>query len=226
MNTIVDETHNEVAGLIFAAVSVVYSVVLAFLVVSVWEQFGVAEQTAALESTAIIAAARTCTSFPEPARQQVHDLLVKYSTIVLNEELAGASQGSLDRDGSPQALAALNEIWTIYRGLPPNSVDSATTASLNDLSKERNLRLLEEEATLPSLLWIILVVGAMITIAFGMILHMKNVQLHVITIALLTGTIVLCLWLIVEINHPFTGDIRVSADPYEHAIYVINTLSR
>ncbi len=46
-----------------------------------------------------------------------------------------------------------------------------------------------------------------------------------ITIALLTGTIVLCLWLVLEINHPFTRDVSVFPDPL-HAIYVINSLPR
>jgi hypothetical protein len=223
MKTTVDETHNEVAGLIFAAVSVLYSVVLAFLVISSWEHFSTTEQTASVEAAAIVAVARTTTSFPEPARQQVHDLLLKYSNIVINEELAGARQGRLDPNGSPHILAVVNQIWTIYRGLPPNSVDSDTTAILLELGKEHNLRLQDTEAILPGIFWIILVVGAVITIAFGIILHMKNVQFHVITIALLTGMIVLCLWIIVEINH---GDASIAPALYEHAIYVINSLPR
>jgi hypothetical protein len=226
MKTPVDETHNEVAGLGFAAVSAVYAVLLAFVVVVVGEQFNTAKQNASLEGTDIIAVARTSTSFPEPARRQVHDLLVKYSHIVISEELAQAKQGELLQDGSPDALAVLNQIWTIYRGVPPTAVDSDMTATLNELSKDRDLRLLHAQASLPNIFWTILVFGAVITIFSGLILHMKNTRLHVVTIALLTATIVLCLWLIIELNRPFTGDLSVSPDPYQHAIYVINSLPR
>ena len=36
---VMDEKHNEVAGFIFATVGVVYAVLLAFVVIVVWEQF-------------------------------------------------------------------------------------------------------------------------------------------------------------------------------------------
>ncbi len=49
-----DDTHNEVAGFIFAAVSVLYAVLLAFLVFAVWEEFTTAKQAASSEAAALI----------------------------------------------------------------------------------------------------------------------------------------------------------------------------
>jgi hypothetical protein len=133
----------------------------------------------------------------------------------------------VDPDGSPQALAVLNHIWAIYRGLPPKAVDSQTTASLNTLSQERNLRLLESEASLPRIFWPILAMGAVMTTVLGLLLHLHNGKVRVLTVALLAGTMALCLWLIVELNYPFTGEVSVAAAPfYEHAIYVIKSLPR
>src|SRR5438552_1841417 len=69
MNAPIDEAHNMVAGLIFAAMSVVYGVLLAFLVSQVWQQFKAAEQATTQEAIALIALAHDTASFPEPTRR-------------------------------------------------------------------------------------------------------------------------------------------------------------
>ncbi|HEX8032669.1 MAG TPA: hypothetical protein VF510_02425 [Ktedonobacterales bacterium] len=50
MKAPMDEAHNEVAGFIFAAVSVLYAVVLAFMVFAVWEEYNGARQAASQAS--------------------------------------------------------------------------------------------------------------------------------------------------------------------------------
>jgi hypothetical protein len=42
--------------------------------------------------------------------------------------------------------------------------------------------------------------------------------------ALLTALLTSCLWLIVLINHPFSGEVQVPADAFQQALYVINSL--
>jgi hypothetical protein len=55
---------------------------------------------------------------------------------------------------------------------------------------------------------------------------MRNIKLQAGMTALLTGLIATCLWMIVVINHPFGGDLRVSTDAFRHAIFVIDSLPR
>ncbi len=204
-----DERHNEVAGFIFATVGVLYAVLLAFTVIIVWEQFTVA---------------RDASSFPEPARGQVYDQLRAYAHFVINEEWRTMDESTLEHEESTGALSAINSIWSIYRSLPPSQVDSHTTESLDNLSSQRAVRLESNVAALPDVLWYGLVLGAMVTISFCLILHMENVQIHATMTALLTGLIATSIWMIVMINHPFAGDIRVTTAAFQHAIHVIDTL--
>jgi hypothetical protein len=53
-----DDKLNEVAGFIFAPVSVVYAVLLAFVVIIVWEQYLAAESAVSQEAAALITVAR------------------------------------------------------------------------------------------------------------------------------------------------------------------------
>jgi hypothetical protein len=226
MKVPIDDAHNEVAGFIFAAVSVVYTVFLAFVVITVWDLYITAEQAASREAAALIVVARTCDAFPEPARHEVHDLLREYAEIVISEEWKPTSPDSLESEGSPRAIAVINQVWTIYRSLPPTAADAYTTTALNELSQQRAARLLANQTSLPGPFWVVLVMGAAITICFCLILRMENVRLHAGMTALLAGLIAMCLWLIVVINHPLAGDLHISPGAFEYALYVINNLPK
>ena len=221
-----DDKQNEVVGFIFATVGVLYAVLLAFTVIIVWEQYNGAESAVAQEGTALITVARTVSSFPEPERGQVYDQLRAYAQFVIHEEWRTIDERTLEQEESTGAEASINRIWSIYRSLPPSQVDPRTTESLDNLSTQRAVRLESNVAALPDVLWFGLVLGAVVTISFGLILHMENVQLHATMTALLTGLIATSIWMILMINHPFAGDISVTTAAFQHAIHVIDTLPR
>ncbi|HXZ05505.1 MAG TPA: DUF4239 domain-containing protein [Ktedonobacteraceae bacterium] len=221
-----DEHHNEVAGFIFATVGVLYAVLLAFTVIIVWEQYLAAESAVSQEAAALITVAHDASSFPEPARGKVYDQLHAYAQFVINDEWRTMDESTLEHEESSGALAAINSIWSIYRSLPPSQVDSHTTDSLDNLSTQRAIRLQSNLAALPDVLWYGLLLGAVVTICFCLVLHMKNIQLHAALTALMAGLIATSIWMIVMINHPFAGDVHVSPAAFQHAIHVINGLPR
>jgi Protein of unknown function (DUF4239) len=221
-----DDKHNEVAGYFFDRIGVVYAVLLAFVVIVVWEQYLAAESAVSKEAAALITVARDTSSFPEPARSEVYDQLHAYAESVINNEWKTIDEGTLEREESRRSLAAINNVWIIYRSLPPSKVDPHTTESLDDLSTQRAVRLQSTEASVPTILWFGLVIGAVVTICFCLVLYMENVKLHAVMTALLTGLIATCLWMTVVINHPFAGDLHVPTDGFRHAIFVIDSLPR
>jgi Protein of unknown function (DUF4239) len=221
-----DERRNEVAGFIFATVGVLYAVLLAFTVIIVWEQYLSAESAVSQEAAALITVARDASSFPEPARGRVYNQLRDYAHFVINEEWRTMDESTLEHEESAGALSAINATWSIYRSLPPSQVDPHITESLDSLSSQRAVRLESNVAALPDVLWFGLVLGAVVTIFFCLVLHMENVYLHATMTALLTGLIATSIWMILMINHPFAGDISVSTAAFQHAIHVIDSLPR
>lgn len=226
MQVPVDDAHNEVAGFIFSAITLVYAVTLAFLVIIVWEQYLNAENAVSQEAAALIAAARDTASFPEPARQQVHARFREYAEFVTTYEWRIMSEDTLEREERSHALATINAVWTVYRALPPTTVDPHITESLDTLSERRAVRLQVSMAALPGYLWFAMVFGGVVTVGFCLVLHLENVRLHAGMAALLAGLIATSLWLIVVINRPFAGDLRVSTDAFQHALHVIDSLPR
>jgi len=221
-----DEKHNEVVGFIFAAEGVVYAVLLAFVVVVVWEQYQVAESAVSREAASLIAVARDSSTFPEPARGQVYDELRTYAQSVMSDEWKTMDEDPLKYEANARTSVAIHKVWSIYRSQPPGKVDPHTTDSLDNLIERRAERLASNTTAVPGVLWFVLVIGAVITICFCLALHMKNILLHAGATALLTALLAMCLWIIVLINHPFAGEVHVSPSPFLHAIYVIDSLPR
>jgi hypothetical protein len=214
------ESHNEVAGFIFATVGVLDAVLLAFIVFALWEGYGAAERAAAQEAGTILALARYNTSVPEPMQHELHDQLRTYTEVVLNREwktMTEASGAAGDR-----ALAAL---WGTYDQLRPPGTYAEAATLLSDLSTNRTQRILSSQAVLPGLFWVVLVGASVITVIFCFVLYMENGPVHASMSALLAGIIALSLWLIFELNHPFAGGVQVPKDAMEHALHVLDSMA-
>src|SRR4028119_988032 len=64
------QQHNDVAGFIYAVLGVVYAVLLALVVIAVWEDFGSARETVEGEANATAAIFWLAHPLPEPERHQ------------------------------------------------------------------------------------------------------------------------------------------------------------
>ncbi len=221
-----DDTNNEVAGFIFAAVSVMYAVVLAFLVVNVWNGYQDAAHAAAEEAAAIVVIAHDSETFPEPMRREVHDRLRSYTTHVINNEWNLMRQGQIENLKSSSARADLDELRTIYHQLPSTVVNPEVAGHLEALSRYHILRLTSGVGNLPVIIWVVLVFGAVIVTGFGMIFYLENVRLHMLMIALLASLIAMSLWLILILENPYNGDLQVSPDVFKFVLYVLDTMPR
>jgi uncharacterized membrane protein len=72
--------------------------------------------------------------------------------------------------------------------------------------------------------WLVLIVGAVVTIGGNILLYMEHVQSHAAMVALLTAVITSILWLLLIVEHPFAGGVRVSPESFQYALQVIDAL--
>jgi hypothetical protein len=213
------ESHNEVAGFIFATVGVLAAVLLAFIVFALWEGYGTAERATAQEAATVLATARYATTMPEPMRHEMLDQLHRYSEVVLNSEWKTMTEES-GRAGD-QVIA---DLVSTYDKLQPASAYDQAATLLSDLSIARTQRILSSQAVLPAVFWFVLIGASLVTVIFAFVLYMENARVHALMVALLAGILGLCLWLILEVNQPFAGAVQVPKDAFEHALQVIDAL--
>jgi hypothetical protein len=216
---------HDVAGVLYAAVGAIYGVLLAFIVVVVWDRYAAADQAVTTEAADLVVAFRDTQTFPEPQRAQAQASLRSYAEYVMEHEWTthiGAGPHS-----TPDPL---NPVWAVYRQLQPTDpLQQAHISGANDrlheLEQQRHLRHLSGETTLPGLFWPVLLLGAVVTVSFSYFFRPRDLVQQAIMTAALAGLIAAVLCLIYSLNQPFTGQVHVSQEPFRHALQQFNALN-
>ena len=71
------------------------------------------------------------------------------------------------------------------------------------------------EESLPSVLWVVLIVGGIVAVGFAYLFGMENTWAHALMVASLAGVIALVLFTIAAMDHPFSGAARVGPEAFE-----------
>ena len=78
--------------------------------------------------------------------------------------------------------------------------------------------MISSESSIPTIMWILLVVGAFVTIGYLYLFAISNAVLHRLMIGSVTGLLAFILFLILALDHPFAGDVSVTPDAYEDLV--------
>ena len=215
-----DGEHNDVAGFIIAVVGVIYAVLLAFVVIVSWENFSAAETVVGREAGALRTLYRESSAFPQDVRDQVHEDVRRYAEAAITQEWPAMRQGQVGAPGVAQILDQMSEHLTHLAATTPVQQEyvGAEAARFNDLVTARSQRLDYVQGGVPSVLWIALVVGALVTIGFAAIFGLRSVGLHIAITASLAGVIGVLLFVAIAIDHPFSGDVAVAPHPLERVL--------
>jgi len=207
-------TNNEVAGFKFATVGVLYAVLLAFAVVVVWQKFDDAQNTVAQEAGAAANVYRLSYGIGAPVGATLRQRMSDYLEVVIDDDWPAMARGGESNAGTE----ALNRIYNAL--LADRSGDRAGAVvlsqiltTLDQVTTARRQRLVMAAGIVPNILWLVLAVGAALTIGFTFFFGTENLRAQ----SLMTGTLSLLvlggLLIIIVIDHPFTGTVRVAPAP-------------
>ena len=217
--TILLGEHNDVAGFLIAVVGVLYAVILAFIVIVVWEDFRDARETVSREAGALHGVVRDSRALPEPARTRLGELVVDYSRAVAGQEWEAMADG----DSRPEAFEILNRMFSTLAGVttasPTQEVFLADTLDrLDDVVGERTQRLSAAAEGEPSILWAAILIGGVFTMGFAMLFGVSDERLHYVMIGGFAAIITLQVFVIMVLNYPFSGDVRVEPAAIERVV--------
>ena len=129
---------------------------------------------------------------------------------------------------SPQAWASLDELRGAILGLePPKGSQqmgydqmryNEMLEQLHDLGNARRERLLAAGQGLPPILWVVLILGGVITVGFTYLFGLENTSVHLLMVGSLAMIISLSLFTVATLNQPFNGDVRIHPDAFEQVL--------
>ena len=206
-------TNNEVAGFKFATVGVLYAVLLAFVVIVVWEKFSEAEADVSREAGAAATLYRLVGGIDAPTQQEIRDRLTAYLTSVVEDDWKAMETGRSSRK-TTQTLNALYASALAYQPTDPRSIEimAEILDQLHNITEARRARLVKALGAVPGVIWLVLFGGATLTIGFTFFFGTENLRAQ----SLMTGVLALLIFsgllVIVAIDRPFTGSVKVQPD--------------
>jgi Protein of unknown function (DUF4239) len=210
--------HNDVIGWQISILGTIYAVTVGFMLYAVWANFQAAENNVNAEANALVNLFRSAQGLPAPQRSAIQIAAVNYGNAVVAEEWS-----EMDRDQTPIAgKPFVRQMWSVLSQTPAQSyLEQASLqrsmSELSELARHRRVRILDSESGMPALLWAVLVVGGIITIASCGLIGTENIKLHFVLIVAISLLISLALVAVADIDRAFQGGVHVNPTAFVRA---------
>jgi len=212
-------SSHDVAGFIIGIIGVMYAVVLAFVVIAVWEDYRQTDDTVMNEANAVGNLYRDCTGLQDSAAEIIKTDLRVYTQLVLDSEWREMEAGK----ESSKAWGSYNDMYLHIIHINPHSdreqvIFSALLDNLTKFSDIRRARITESKPYIPQMIWIILIAGSLIIIFFTYFFALENMRIQQLMTVMLSTTMALVLFMGVVFNYPFNGDFRIKPEAFERLL--------
>jgi hypothetical protein len=220
------QENHEVAGITFGALGAFYGLVLAFVIVAAWERFDQAKTNAHAEATALENLYKLGTGLDEPMRSQLDAEVLQYTHRVVDEEWPqmATMHYQTAREGAHDLW------WMVVSYHPADSHEemlvNMALEQLDQISQTRGQRLLFYHDDLPSMVWLIIYLGCVITIGFGYFFGSRDFRVQGIMCAFFSIWLGITILAILELAHPYHGMMTITDDPYRYAISRMEDVKR
>ncbi len=209
-------SHNEVTGFLFLAIASFYSLLLSFVVFVVWDQLNETRGNVSKEGSSAMGLYRDIKFYPDTVESK--QLMIVYLDFVFNvidEEFPNMEHLKPSRK-TPESF---NRVFFQMEHLnPKNQFQVQLVAEmfnhLNELAEYRGLRTSSMETEIPPPMWLPLLLGAIITIICAMLMDIEHSRMHILLNAFLGIFIGMFLFIIILLDHPFSGSQGIKPKSY------------
>jgi hypothetical protein len=210
--------HNDITGWQISVIGTTYAVIVGFMLYAVWTTFQAAEVNADNEANCLVNVFRLADGLPDAPRHQIHQLAREYVSAVLDQEWPAMERGEFTLAGHP----VVEKLWAAMVQIKPVTFSEQTSMNLTvtELSKMteyRRIRRLGNESKLPGILWLLMILGGIITTLSSCLFGSENFKLHALQVFSLTLLLSLALVAIADIDRPFQGAVHVLPRGFERA---------
>lgn len=211
-----ERNHNEAVSYFWGAVVLFYGVMVGLIAVGVWEQFSSTDEKVALEASSLAALYRDVSVYPEPYRSRLQADLRKHTQDVIHISWPLQRKGIVPFETN-------QTLWNFQADLmafqPSTSAESIlheeSFRTYNTLVELRRMRMHVVESGLPAVVWVVVGLGAVVTLSVGWFFKTTTFSVHLWMECLTAVLLGLIIWLLVMLDHPFLGRVSIGPEPFE-----------
>jgi hypothetical protein len=207
--------HNDVSGIMLSAAVVVYSVAIGLCVVTLWGKLDEARLATEAEATNLGALPGGAAVFDRATEARLRAGVIAYNQDVVDRwpaRVRGEASATVGRD-------LQNLLLTVGELKPATEaqrayVDDATMRLARGTELRATSVRLARQQQLPDILWVAVLGGSVIVLGLCLTCGVKERALRGILLAGVAATVGINLFLVVELNYPFYGDMAIRPDCY------------
>jgi hypothetical protein len=215
------ESIGQTASTVLQAITVVYAIVIGFVIVDEYGQFQDAEQHLGDKAAAIVIVIENAHALPPDDQQAITEDALSYTELLIAEGLPKlADEGTLDFSTG----RSLHRMYQTVQAIEPATRSQrvayeSIVGSLNDIVATRSDLLGDARAAIPaSLFWVLVLLGVA-TMATAAVLDTKHRRSHLVILSMLAIAVGANLALVVGLDYPYRGTIRVSDTALVELLY-------
>jgi len=192
-----------------------YSLTAGMIAVGTWTTYRQMENVVSSEATSIGCLYRDISGYPEPSRSQLQGEVRSYVEFLLNKAWPLQRQG-LPTDEATRKLTRLEALLVQFEPTTSGQqiLHSQVMTQYNEVAALRRQRLHGIGGGLPSVMWSVVLIGAVLTITVTYLLDI-NRKIHFIMTGFMSMFIGLIIFVIASLDRPLSGPLAIDSHPYQ-----------
>jgi len=198
-----------------SAINAFYGLTVGLIAVGVWRNYNAVQDIVSHEASVLAAMYRDVSAYPEPISTELKRGLRGYTIQIIEKAWPAQRQGKFIDDGTNMLTAFQKNLY----GFEPTTagqeiIHAETLTQFNQLSALRRQRLEAVTGGLPSIMWGVILIGAVLSITVTYLLEIET-KAHYLLVAYLSTFTGLVIYVIYGLDHPLSGPVAIEPTAYE-----------
>jgi hypothetical protein len=209
------ENVNDLVGYILSCFGVFYGLLLGLLAVAAYQNYRDVENVVTSEASSLSALATDISAYPDPDRKNLVWLLRDYTRDVIKIAWPNQRRGIVSREGD-YTMTAFHERLLRFEPVTAGQeiMHAETLKQFNHYIEKRQLRAMAVSTSIPQVMWLVVLVGALMNITLVWLFDMRLTS-HMFLGGFLSCFLGLMIFLIATMDNPFRGEFSISSQPFQ-----------
>lgn len=206
---------HEVGGYLLSVVGTMYAVLLGLIVVDAMTKFQTARDVVEQEANSLADVFLLANSFPEEKCHKVRVICNDYVKEILTDEWPAMAQGKISTSARKAIVELMKEVMSFepvtenQKAIYPIAVQEAC-----QVWDFRRARTNMAQHGIPVVEWVVLIIGAIVTIVFTYFFGLSDARAQMAMTAMVSLLISLNMYLVILFGAPYSGDLQVNPDAF------------
>lgn len=198
------------------AIDIFYSLTVGLIAVGVWTAYNGVADIVSSEATAIGCFYRDSRGYPDSMRSQLQPLIRGYTYFIIHQAWPAQRKRGRMTNQATRQLTSIEEVLAHFEPATAGQkvLHAEALRQFNEIAGLRRQRLNAIGSGLPSVMWSVVLIGAVLAISVTYLLQMPRL-VHFVATGFFAMFIGLIIFVIVTLDQPLSGPLAIDSHPYE-----------